>query len=154
MEKKHIINIRIVFLLIAVVLLHKCSGHNVHAQPLLIPSENENVRYGYLNVNGGIVIDYQFMGALPFSEGLAAVQDGKMRVGYINTSGEYIISPQFESGGMFKQGYAVVITVPDHASASFQRTPKFVLIDKAGAPWREGWIGYDTAFFGRFSSDM
>ena len=52
-------------------------------------------KWGYVNVNGKMVIDPQYDLAYGFYEELAAVvKDNKM--GYINNKGEYVIEPQFE----------------------------------------------------------
>ena len=124
MNENRIINIRIIFLLLFVIVLHKCSGHNVSAEEAFMPVVNENYRTGYANMQGKVVIGYEFLDATLFSEGLAAVRDEKfnLKVGYIDTEGKYIISPKFETGGAFHQGYAVVMSTPG----------RLVLIDKTG----------------------
>ena len=52
-------------------------------------------RYGYLNFSGEVVIPPSFKNAKRFSEGLAAVQVGRLW-GYITVSGSFQIEPELE----------------------------------------------------------
>lgn len=52
-------------------------------------------RYGYLNFSGEVVIPPSFINAKRFSEGLAAVQVGRLW-GHITVSGSFQIEPQLE----------------------------------------------------------
>lgn len=63
--------------------------------------------WGYVDKKGQWVIPPRHRGALPFSEGLAAVHiQGKW--GFIDRKGEVVISPVFEGAGGFSQGFAAV----------------------------------------------
>lgn len=63
--------------------------------------------YGYVNLEGELVIPCRFEHAGNFFEGLANVTiDGKK--GFINKNGEVIIEPKFEAIGKFSQGLAPV----------------------------------------------
>jgi len=63
--------------------------------------------YGYVNLEGDLVIPCRFEHAGSFFEGLANVTiDGKK--GFINKNGEIIIEPKFDAVGKFSQGLAPV----------------------------------------------
>ena len=55
-----------------------------------------------------------------FSEGLAAVQEGR-KEGYINKKGKWVIEPQFNEAGDFSEGLA-----------SVKKGKKYIFIDKSG----------------------
>ena len=59
-------------------------------------TNNETGLVGYANPAGKIIIEAQFKDGKPFSEGLAAVFDGK-QWGYIDIFGSYVILPKFGS---------------------------------------------------------
>lgn len=68
------------------------------AHPMLYPVKNfwkENL-YGYMNIFGDLVIQYQFDYAENFSEGLACVvhSDTPAYLGYIDHKGKYMIAPR------------------------------------------------------------
>ena len=70
---------------------------------LFVISDN----YGYVNLDGQLVIPSRFEHAGSFFEGLANITlDGKK--GFINKQGEIIIEPRFEAVGKFSQGLAPV----------------------------------------------
>jgi len=63
--------------------------------------------FGYVNLEGDLVIPCRFEHAGNFFEGLANVTiDGKK--GFINKNGEVIIEPKFDAVGKFSQGLAPV----------------------------------------------
>ncbi len=63
--------------------------------------------YGYMNIDGNIVIEPRFLMALPFSEGVAAVKE-LGAFGFIDKSGEYVIKPDFDNAQPFTNGMAAV----------------------------------------------
>lgn len=65
-------------------------------------------KYGYIDRNGNIVIDFQFATANSFSEGLAVASFDHKKYGYINHSGEWAIEPLFDYAGNFSDGKARV----------------------------------------------
>lgn len=71
-------------------------------------------KWGYIDVNGHVVIPFRFDMAYPFSEGLARVYAGdRDREGYIDRAGGMIIEPRFDGGGVvvdsdFHEGLAFV----------------------------------------------
>ncbi len=76
-------------------------------EPPTIYPKKENGKYGFINKNGSIQIDYTFDDALGFTQGLAAVKkDGKW--GYISESGAVVIDYQYESAWYFTQSLAAV----------------------------------------------
>ena len=65
----------------------------------------EEGKYGFVDTFGNIFIDAQFENAMPFSEGLARIQqDG--RFGFIDRIGRVAITPQFEYARCFSDGLA------------------------------------------------
>lgn len=68
-------------------------------------SHHTNIRYGFINRTGKIVIAPRFELALGFSDSRAAVQiDGKW--GYIDAKGNIIIPPIFAHASEFSEGIA------------------------------------------------
>ena len=69
----------------------------------LIPVKKDT-RWGFISLNGDMVIKPQFNYALSFSEGFAGVQINN-KWGYIDISGRVVIKPQFDDiPGNFKEG--------------------------------------------------
>nr|WP_321408093.1 WG repeat-containing protein [uncultured Carboxylicivirga sp.] len=90
-------------------------GKKVKCEPFTFASKfseglalvERDLKFGYVDSTGTIVIDYQFYDAGPFTEGIAyASKNGKY--GYINKSGQFIIKPQFDLAYPFKQELGVV----------------------------------------------
>lgn len=81
-------------------------------------------RYGYMDDTGKVVIEPEYEGAEPFSEGLAAVQSDGLW-GYIDASGSFAIKPQFDTAARFSNGAAAVGRRTDGEL-------KFGYIDKQG----------------------
>lgn len=66
-------------------------------------------KYGYINMQGELVIPFQFQQASPFSEnGLAFVVGDDGLGGYINKNGTFVIDPIYETGSMFQFNFAAV----------------------------------------------
>ncbi len=76
---------------------------------LCVKSENSPTLWGFINKDGEVVIDYQFLSAKPFTEfGLAAVMV-RNYWGYINRSGDLVIDATFVEAYPFDEhGIAVV----------------------------------------------
>ncbi len=66
-------------------------------------------KWGFINTDGEVVINYKFDDALSFSYNLAAVKVGDLW-GYINVYGDVVIEPQFLNAKEFSNGYAQVLT--------------------------------------------
>lgn len=79
----------------------------------LFPVKNGS-RYGFIDENGKIRIDFKYDDAEAFSEGLAAVSTGEKNTGgwslngYINKNEEWVIPEKFAMAGKFNRGIAVV----------------------------------------------
>lgn len=75
-------------------------------------SEAEAIRYGYVDAEGQVVIDFRFVSAGRFSEGLAVVappSDGgpaDRRFGVINMAGQWVVEPEYLRIGEFEDGIA------------------------------------------------
>ncbi len=73
-------------------------------------------RFGFIDTNGCIAIDYSYSYAGDFSEGLAKVTLEESRVGFyppsgfINLSGQLVIPPKFTSAENFRDGLSLVTT--------------------------------------------
>lgn len=83
----------------------------------------KNGKWGFVNKNNEIVIDYKFIGRMSyFSEGVAVFYSDKFstmgrftsqKAGYINQNGAIVIPPKFDDAGPFKNGRAEVEIGPD-----------------------------------------
>ena len=79
----------------------------------LIPFENEEGLFGYMETDGDIVIEPQFEEADAFSNELARVRiDGEY--GYINEEGKVVIPAIYEDGTAFRQDMAFVRAKTNH----------------------------------------
>lgn len=66
-------------------------------------------KYGYIDLNGKLVIPMEYRMAYPFSEnGLAFVICENGLGGYINIDNEFVIDPIYDSGSTFRFGFAAV----------------------------------------------
>lgn len=66
-------------------------------------------KWGFIDTEGSVCIDYQFEDALSFGQHLAAVKQG-MNWGYISLRGEMVIEPVFLNAKSFSRGSAPVET--------------------------------------------
>ena len=79
----------------------------------LIPFENENGLFGYMETDGDIVIKPQFEEASAFSNELARVKiDGEY--GYINEDGKVVIPAIYTDGTSFRNNLAFVKAKENH----------------------------------------
>ena len=70
---------------------------------------SKNGKWGFIDVNGAVIIDFLFDDALSFGQHLAAVKlDGSW--GYINAQGRIVIEPAFIEAKSFSNGSAPVLT--------------------------------------------
>jgi hypothetical protein len=74
--------------------------------PGQLEPQREGQKVGFVDENGRFMINPSFDDALPFSEGLAAVQIGD-KWGFIDTRGEQVIPPQFTAAFYFIEGVAM-----------------------------------------------
>jgi hypothetical protein len=73
----------------------------------LFPVWDERGKYGFIDVRGRVRIRPQFDGALPFTEGLAAVRLGD-KWGFIAPSGKVVVPLSFYGVSPFSDGLAAV----------------------------------------------
>jgi hypothetical protein len=85
-------------------------------------NEEGQLKYGYVNKSGNVVIQPVYDDLNLFTNGLAAAKTGD-KYGFINRKGEMVIAAQFESAGTFNSsGYGIVEISSD----------KYCIIDKKG----------------------
>jgi hypothetical protein len=69
----------------------------------------QNDRWGFIDIEGTVVIGFEFDDALSFGQHLAAVKIGQLW-GYINMNGKIVISPEYLQAKSFSGGSAPVKT--------------------------------------------
>jgi len=75
--------------------------------PVSAVTSDGKEKFGFIDINGKTVVDFQFDWAEQFFDGLAMVsKDGKH--GYVNTAGEVGIPLQFDGADHFSEGLAAV----------------------------------------------
>ncbi len=67
-------------------------------------------QFGYMNLQGEVLIAPKWFFAYDFSEGYAAVREHgeKGKYGYIDTTGQVVVAPIYDEAREFTDGYAVV----------------------------------------------
>jgi hypothetical protein len=98
---------------------------------------HEGNKVGFVEANGRFKINPTFDDALPFSEGLAAVQIGG-KWGFVDTAGRLVIKPKFEAAYYFREGVGIA-----HLKSGY------VLIDRSGKVLASGLQWVDLIFDGR-----
>jgi hypothetical protein len=98
---------------------------------------HEGKKVGFVDANGRFQINPTFDDALPFSEGLAAVQIGE-KWGFVDATGRLVIEPQFEAAFYFREGVGEA-----------ELESGFVLIDRSGKVLTSGLEYVDLIFEGR-----
>lgn len=93
----------------------------------LIAFEQDSL-FGFMDVQGKVVIKPTYKRANGFVEGLAAVQNHEKLWGFINRKGEMVIKPTFMSTSYFNDGVAVVYLGKD----AFDYNKQCGVIDKTG----------------------
>lgn len=69
----------------------------------------KDCKYGFINLNNEVIIDFQFLKAGRFSCGLAPVATDLSHYGYINKKGEYVVEPIYGGAENFApNGLAIV----------------------------------------------
>lgn len=69
---------------------------------------NVTWHYGYIDKDGNEVINFKYICAHDFSEGVASVTEDGERWGYIDKQGNWAIEPILDWAGDFKDGKAIV----------------------------------------------
>ncbi|SMC88291.1 WG containing repeat-containing protein [Sporomusa malonica] len=76
-------------------------------------AERLNAKYGYIDKNGNVVIDFQYRAAGNFKEGVAPVSSTTgFGWGYIDKTGQYVIEPNYFAAKEFSEGLAPVSVGP------------------------------------------
>lgn len=94
------------FCLFSFLILTNCSFFDSDKIDLLPFLQKE--KWGYIDLQGKIVINPQFTTANYFNEGLALVSTGD-KYGYIDKTGKYVINPSFIKATDFSEGVAFVV---------------------------------------------
>ena len=87
-----------------------CLGESPHSSIVACESD-ESCKWGYINKDGEVVIDFQFDWADCFSEGLARVRIGNRNTGkwgFVDKTGKIVIAPQFDEVSSFSEGLAMI----------------------------------------------
>lgn len=82
----------------------------------------KNGKWGFVDEDGRIVVEYRFNDARQFSEELAAVKKSEFW-GYVDRSGDFVISPRFRDAKQFSEGRAAVL---------FPESRGYAYIDRKG----------------------
>ena len=69
---------------------------------------DENLKYGFIDKTGHLVIPCQYDDAGDFSEGFAWVQDESLKYGFIDKTGALVVPCQYEYVSDFSEGLAYV----------------------------------------------
>ena len=83
-----------------------CLAQQSAGQPLFLIWD-ERGKYGFIDGSGRVHIKPQFDGALPFTEGLAAVSTGK-EWGFIDSSGKIVVPLRYHAVSPFSDSLAAV----------------------------------------------
>ena len=93
-------------------------------------------KYGYINIYGEVVLDYQYWDASQFNEGVAVVTTDDYFYRYIDHNGNFVFPTKFHYAEPFKNGYAKVslreLTDEEVGRGCGQNSGPFTYIDKSG----------------------
>jgi hypothetical protein len=121
------------------VVIAACNANKSSSDDRLFPIK-ENSRWGYMDVNGKVVVTPAFDYAWDFAEGRGRIKD-KGRYGYVNTDGEIIIKPSFAYADDFANGYARVnvsdTTVADVTFDGYSLNHGWSFVDPAGVVFNQ-----------------
>ena len=93
---------------------------------------NDSNKYGYIDKNGKVVIDFKYDFASEFSEGLARVKKGE-KYGYIDKNGNVVIDFIYDDADNFSDGLARVKQVIKYDSdKNAENKEMWKYIDKDG----------------------
>lgn len=76
--------------------------------------DDEGEKWGFIDKNGTVLINPQFIKVENFNEGKCAVKDANGKWGYINKEGRISINYQFSNANSFSNGKAVVVSGGKH----------------------------------------
>ena len=87
--------------------------------------KEETTKYGFVDKEGQVAINPQFLACRSFSEGFAAFKNKDEKWGYIDKEGKIVINPQFDGVSSFRHGSAVVSN--GESSGTIGTDGKFVI---------------------------
>jgi hypothetical protein len=90
---------------------------------MLAPYESKNGKMGFIDEQGKIVIQAQFIAVGYFNAGLAWAKTVDKKIGYIGKNGEWVIQPQFELAKNFD---------PESGMARIKVNEKMGFVNKKG----------------------
>ena len=94
---------------------------------------NDSNKYGYIDKNGKVVVDFKYDFASEFSEGLARVKKGE-KYGFIDKNGNVVIDFIYDDADNFSDGLArVKQREKDENGKSVEDKEVWKYIDKNGA---------------------
>jgi len=88
------------------ILVFRCPKHMKYFSENYAAFSND-VKWGYVDKTGKVVIKPKYDAAGDFHEGLAAVKY-ESSFGYINKKGKYVFFPHYDKAGPFMKGYSYV----------------------------------------------
>ena len=104
-----------------------------------------NGKYGFVDYNGNVVIDYKFDTAFSFNENDFALVEVNDKVGFINTKGEYILEPNYYNiarGIVEYDSDLILLDKDDENVVAFDKTGKELFTTK-GHFYEDGYVeGY------------
>ena len=103
--------LKVFILLSTIVMLYSCGLLQKKEVEIKLIPVKIGKSYGYIDLEGKIVINPQFSEATIFRDGIALVktQSDKPKWGYINENGQFIIDAQYNECTIFNQGLAWVV---------------------------------------------
>lgn len=102
-----------------------------------VSSDSTNLKWGFVNKSGTVVIEPQFLAVGNFSDGRCAVSNAAGEWGYIDTGGKVIINYQYSHAKDFVNGKAVVSLIKNWGV--IDETGKYVI----GTQFQEMRSDYD-----------
>lgn len=72
--------------------------------------KEETTKYGFVDKEGQVAINPQFLACRSFSEGFAAFKNKDEKWGYIDKEGKIVINPQFDFCGPFNDDFAFIVS--------------------------------------------
>ena len=112
------------------------SNRSHRSYPQLFAVEN-NHKFGFADIDGNVIIPYDWKKAKDFSEGLGGVADSNGKWGFVDESGQVVISCRWTDCGQFSEGFAAV------NSSLSKKSPRYGFIDRSGNLICENmWLNY------------
>jgi hypothetical protein len=117
----------------------KSINDNTEEKPYLYPVKNTEGKWGYINSEGEVIIDFIYDHAGFFTDGTAVVSLNG-RYGLIDLDGNTIIKPQYNYMGSFSEGLARIVQCDAD-------TAKYGFINKEGVAFYKDYFNNNTGDF-------